>query len=474
MACVASIFWDFNLPNSTTWFYFSFLLAMALFFKFSRLLSMRNWDVLTLFLLVPGLLLLQEARRPERSPAVAVARMVGNTASQTVLAPSTALVSPAVLNAPDPGLSGPRLLWLGYLILLLGSAYLFCRCLIDLFLVQRPALGPNLNLGGLAWLGGALFICLVAVAYRAEEQPRPIAPVKTATPSADPKSDPVGPESASLTIVQEPFALVAKRTFAVLCHLAVVVGLIAIGYLHFQDGAAGMAAATFYLMLPYTGLYVGQVHHVWPMVLVIWALVAYRWPMLAGTLLGLAAATAYFPALVLPLWISFYWRRGAGRFIVAAGLTAGLWLLAIGLYLALTGDLTAQLRDSFDWLPWKPSHTEGFWTGLHSAYRIPLFIGYLAFVLLTAFWPYPKNLAHVLALSAAVILGVQFWYADQGGVYVLWYLPLLMLLVFRPNLADRRAVDINPDTDWFTRLQRTLGRFLSRWLKPKEPLARVS
>ena len=37
----------------------------------------------------------------------------------------------------------------------------------------------------------------------------------------------------------------------------------------------------------------------------------------------------------------------------------------------------------------------------------------------TAFWPSPKNLAHVLALSAAALVGVQFWYADQGGVYVL-------------------------------------------------------
>ena len=38
-------FLDFNLPNATTWFFFSFLLAMALFFKYSRLLSVRNVDV---------------------------------------------------------------------------------------------------------------------------------------------------------------------------------------------------------------------------------------------------------------------------------------------------------------------------------------------------------------------------------------------------------------------------------------------
>ena len=36
--------------------------------------------------------------------------------------------------------------------LLAGSAYLLLRCLLDLILVRRPALAPNVNFGGLAWL----------------------------------------------------------------------------------------------------------------------------------------------------------------------------------------------------------------------------------------------------------------------------------------------------------------------------------
>ena len=69
---------------------------------------------------------------------------------------------------------------------------------------------------------------------------------------------------------------------------------------------------------------------------------------------------------------------------------------------------------------------------------MPVFLAFATLVLLTAFWPSPKSLAHLLALSAAVLIGIQFWYAARGGVYVLWYLPLLVLVVFRPNLADRR------------------------------------
>ena len=71
-------------------------------------------------------------------------------------------------------------------------------------------------------------------------------------------------------------------------------------------------------------------------------------------------------------------------------------------------------------------------------------IAYVALVILTGFWPMPKNLGHVIALSAALLIGIQFWYADQGGVFVLWYLPLLLLLMFRPNLtADetRRSLE---------------------------------
>ena len=60
MILAASIFFDINLPNPSTWFYFSGLLAVALFFKFSRLLEHAQPDVLTLYLFMPGLLLLVE------------------------------------------------------------------------------------------------------------------------------------------------------------------------------------------------------------------------------------------------------------------------------------------------------------------------------------------------------------------------------------------------------------------------------
>src|SRR5438067_13624478 len=109
MGAPESVFLDFNLPNATTWFYFSGLLAVASFFKFSRLLSVRNWDVLTLFLLVPGLLMLRQAK-PELPEATETDR--------------------AGVQAPPAGATpktDEHLLWLGYLWLLGGSGYFLFR-----------------------------------------------------------------------------------------------------------------------------------------------------------------------------------------------------------------------------------------------------------------------------------------------------------------------------------------------------------
>src|SRR5437879_1234055 len=133
MSATASIFLDINLPNATTWFYFSGLLAVALFVKFSRLLSIRNWDILTLFLLMPGLLLLIEL-----------------------------IESGGKKADPVP--------W-SFIWLLAASGYFFVRCLIDLVLVRRPVLAPNLNQAGLVWLACALFVSLIAVAARKPSEP---------------------------------------------------------------------------------------------------------------------------------------------------------------------------------------------------------------------------------------------------------------------------------------------------------------
>jgi hypothetical protein len=440
-----SIFFQVNLPNPTTWFYFSALLAVALFFKFSRLLSIRNLDVVTLFLLMPGFLLLHEKGSPR--------------------------------------------FW-GYLWLLGASVYYLLRCLFDLTLIRRPALTPNINFGGLVWLAGALFVSHLAVPVQKSGEPSDHGETARAP------IDPMLRQGEKMILQQTPpdvdessVLVWVERGVTLLCHLSVVVGLMLIGKQHFEHLLAGMAAATLYLLLPYTYLLMpetplglGRWDHAWPMALMIWAVFFYRRPTLAGLLLGSAAGTAFFPALLLPLWLSFYWRRGGGRFGFAFVLSAGVCLAVLGGILWVNGELPHALSSGWKpsaWLPWLPpdADTRGLWQGIpsHWAYRVPIFLAYIVLVGASAFWPSPKNLAHVLALSAAIILGVQFWFADQGGVYVLWYLPFLLLLVFRPNLSACQPQP--PGDDWLRRTGqwlRRLGWRVIRFFHPARPSHHVA
>jgi hypothetical protein len=69
-----------------------------------------------------------------------------------------------------------------------------------------------------------------------------------------------------------------------------------------------------------------------------------------------------------------------------------------------------------------------------------------------AWWPAHKNLGTLLSCSAAIMLAVQFWhgFGDGGGMYMAWYLPLLLMTVFRPNLEDRVALSVLGE-GWFLR-----------------------
>jgi hypothetical protein len=438
----SSIFLDFYLPNATTWFYLSALLAVALFYQFHRLLSLRNWDLVTIFMLVPGLLLLQEAA--------------------------------AASTKTDR-------FWIGYLWLLVGTWYYFARCMLDLALVRRPALHPNLNLPGLAWLTGTLFICLGGVALRPETEPEPqVGRGSTVLDESQKRVVDLVTQTTGLggqvpALDGRGTKYWVERGFAGACHLGVVVALILIGIWHFQDARAGMAAATLYLLLPYVAFHVTQIHHVWPTALLLWAIVFYRRPIVAGALVGAAVGSLFFPAVTLPVWASFYWKRGARRFLGAVVVTAGVSLILTVLLLWWDGRLGviwATLSQP-DWVPWRQPQPESFWHGLHWAYRIPVFIIYVFFVAATAFWPAPKNLAHLLALLAAVLLGIQFWYGDRGGVYVLWYLPILLLVVFRPNLSDRRPPIPESDDDFVLWAGRAVRRFVQRFTQRPEPVARA-
>lgn len=416
--------------NLTTWAYLSSLLTIAIFFKFNRVWSLRNLDLAALIAYAPGLLL----------------------TAQT-----------------DIKLQG-----MGYIWLFSVSAWFLLRMLIDPLMVRRPLLEPNLSPGGMTFLAASLLVFLMVnvLAYRPDERDlsaaRDIDRVLSGQ-NADPTAS--APErkdldlqnrpgfflmmwlpsisTAALMEVREQPAegeqnqIIAARAAAILSHLAVVIGLILIGARHFDNIRAGISAATLYLLLPYMTQMTGRVDHAIPAALLVWAFVAYKFPLLAGVLIGLASGVIYYPIFLLPLWCGFYWQRGLYRFLIGVVLVWGAMIGTSALLLHDTTAFWASLKAMFGWSNLTAASTEaGFWALSESPapYRIPVMVAFFVLSVGFALWPTQKNLGTLISCSAAVMVATQFWHLDRGGIYLAWYLPMLLLVVFRPNLEDRVAI----------------------------------
>jgi len=104
------------------------------------------------------------------------------------------------------------------------------------------------------------------------------------------------------------------------------------------------------------------------------------------------------------------------------------------------GSFGDRLRETLAWAQPSFGAADGFWTYHGQALRIPVMAAFAVLCGSLALWPAQKNLGTLLSCSAAVMLAEQFWQHHQGGLYMAWYLPLLVLTIFRPNLDDRVAV----------------------------------
>jgi hypothetical protein len=94
------------------------------------------------------------------------------------------------------------------------------------------------------------------------------------------------------------------------------------------------------------------------------------------------------------------------------------------------------------WLP-RSNDLEGIWgLGWNSIWRIPILVGFVLLTVFYAIWPRQKNLGTLLSCSAAMMVAAQFWHGFGGGLFIAWFLPLLLLTVFRPNLEDRIALKV--------------------------------
>jgi hypothetical protein len=401
------------------WLFLTFLATLTLFFKFGRVWCVRNLDLLLLF-----------------APALGLMRLVG---------------------------SGSRQPWDAFFWLFLAAAVWLARCLLDLGLSRRPLLEPNLTVSGLwcAAIGLLGLLLAEAIALPVDEGAarNPSQPEVKSEVMADLSPGPPGRQRPVVEVVlqqaplpaslkRNPPQVIVGRVLAGLAHLGVCAAVIAIGVRHFERPIAGLAIAVCYLVSPYTRIAVVDCGQILPAALIATAVLLYRSPVSAGALIGLAGG--WMPACLglIPLWFGFYPGRRRWRFAVATlavvALCAALgysfptlaeWARALGARSLAEAGLIPGIEDP---------RAGSFWTGIDPAFRLPILIAYAVLVLIVAIWPVDKNLGELIALSAGLLIASQFWYLEEGGTMIVLELPLILLMVFRPNLNSKRAPDAQP------------------------------
>jgi len=180
---------------------------------------------------------------------------------------------------------------------------------------------------------------------------------------------------------------------------------------------------------------------------VVGAVALYHSPIAAGCLLGLASGMVFFPAFLLPLWAGFYGRKGGWRFAGAVVLTTLLVVATLALVSQSAGEWIENTLGYVHWTRltlWEEPQRQSVWGILGEAWRLPALVSFLILLVILSLWPRGKTLADLIPQTAAIVLGTQLWYPQRGGVDVLGYLPLLLLVVFRPTLSGHAPADLTP------------------------------
>lgn len=393
------------------------------------------------------------------------------------------------------------------IILMALTILLIVRLLFDESLTRRPRLDQNLNQAGITFLcipAFAILMCSVYMGrpedstFKAVEHGRAL--LERRDVKVDPQTGGDAQPAPTETLIAAGGAAMAQlsgnlpkspandsaktgkvevllaRSLVVVAHTFVVVGLLMIGRQHFASLQIGISMSCLYLLLPCTAVNVHELNHVLPAACLVWAIASYRNPVVSGVLLGLASGTLFFAAFLLPLWAVFYGKKGGLRFVVSV---LGIGAVLITSLLLISGDassFTNKLVTTANWTAYRlldDSPTDGDATLSQLFIRIPM--AAIFFVMLTAMTvlPRPRNLENLLSNSTCLVVAAQMWYPDDIGTYVLWYLPLFLIVIFRPRLdrftppeaVERESASLNnspPTTPASTVAMSRLSFFQSR------------
>jgi len=418
------MFNPFQELSPVVWLYVAGVVVVACFWRFRGMVAVRNWDLLTLLAAGPAMVWVTVGHRPA----------------------------------------------LGFLVLLGVTGYFMLRTVVDLTLRSRPACEPNLSAGGLA------FLLLVLCAYQVGlifERPVHASAAEGARGgwhllhyrqmvyddvAAGPYAERFGPgyylwHVPAAAIANQLFQSdradqtlyegrrqardLAARAVVALAHLLTIAGLAVVGIRLLGGTQAALALAVLYAVLPYTMHAMHMTHHVLLGMVLVWALACCTGAFLSGAILGLAVLVNWQMVLLVPLWAGFHRQRGLSAFAVALGL---MLLVGLAPTLVTGGNILKLLEQSVlhsadgglaSFAP-GASAGEGFWKYHASpSLRLPAGIALAVAAVLLFFWPKAQSPTRLAALSAVLLLGLQFCLPAGGGTYILWYMPFLLVVVLR-------------------------------------------
>jgi Glycosyltransferase family 87 len=227
----------------------------------------------------------------------------------------------------------------------------------------------------------------------------------------------------------------AAHAAAVAFDLLVIVGLLLLGR-RLRGWPLGVGLAYGWAANPYS-LFVLQsnANDAAVAILLVWALVLLASPVGRGAFVALAAAAKFSPAALVPLFA--HDRRPKN--VVAYGLAIAVVLIAV--FVAFVPD--GGFREIYD-------RTIGFQLARESPFSVwgqeeslaplhtALKVGAALLALCVAFVPRRRSPVQVAALAAAVVIAVQLVVTHWFYLYVVWFLPLVLVALLAPLAVGRR------------------------------------
>lgn len=248
----------------------------------------------------------------------------------------------------------------------------------------------------------------------------------------------------------EKFEMRGAQTVVLVFDLLAMLGLYCFGT-KYGDKTTGLALALAFALCPYV-VGIGAAgglqwtSHIVGIAFIVFALVFVNRPIIAGLLLGLGSGMLYYPAFLFVLWLCYYTRtngrREAVKFLTAFASVGIACIVMIVVLVEPAGEsrglssLGAFVNDTIyfqqfsDGYGRSPFSFWGQYPNIAKWAKPTAGIAYLLFCLLIGFLPGRMNMRRLVAMTAAILVGTQFTLSHGGGTYIGFYIAPLIILLF--------------------------------------------